>query len=244
MKNKVVLITGSSRGIGLSVAEKFLRTGSRVVLNCDKSVFEMEEAAVKLKNIGPDIICARADVSLFDECERMFCEISDKFGAPDVLINNAGVSNVGLIQDADAQEIKKLIEINLCGAIYCSKLAAAGMIKKKSGAIINISSVWGGAGASCEAVYSASKGGLNALTKSLAKELGPSGVRVNAIACGVVDTGMNNWLTEDERRDLTEKIPLGRFGMPDEIASLAYFLASDDSSYINGQIINADGGMI
>jgi len=173
----------------------------------------------------------------------MFDEITGAYGRLDAIVNNAGVSHVGLLQTMDAVKIDETIGVNLTGAVYCSKFAAAIMVNQKSGSIVNISSVWGGAGASCEAAYSASKGGVNALTQALAKELGPSGVRVNAVACGAVETGMNDWLTRDERECLINEIPLRRFGQPKEIAKLVYFLAND-GAYVTGQIINADGGMI
>ena len=244
MKDKVVLVTGSSGGIGLAIAERFLRGGAAVVLNCKKSVSRMEDAAENLKKINENVICVRADISDYGECARMFEKIDARYGRLDALVNNAGVSDIGLLQETGEKTINEIINVNLTGAVYCSKLAAESMVKRKNGAVINISSVWGVAGASCEAVYSASKGGLNAFTKALAKELGPSGVRVNAIACGAVETGMNGWMPEDQRAAFIEKIPLGRFGTPGEIAELAYFLAGSGASYITGQIINADGGLL
>jgi len=243
MTDSIVLVTGSSRGIGLAVAEKFLSNGARVVLNCDKSVSEMEDAAAKL-NAGPNVFCVRADVSIYGECRRMFDEILYRYGRIDVLVNNAGVSRVDTLHRTGETETDEIIGTNLKAAIYCSRLASADMLKRNRGSIINISSVWGETGASCETVYSASKGGLNAFTRALAKELGPSGIRVNAVACGIIETRMNSWLTGDERAALAERIPLGRFGAPAEIAELAFFLASDAASYITGQVINADGGLI
>ena len=243
MKNKIALITGSSRGIGLAIAEEFLRCGLKVVLNCRESVRQMNQAANYLKNISPHVLCIQADVSSYNECEYMFNKITDTYGGIDVLVNNAGVSYIGLLQQMGADEINNIINTNLTGAIYCSKFAAVDMVKRGGGTILNISSIWGGAGASCESAYSASKGGLNAFTKALAKELGPSGIRINAIACGVIETQMNDWISEEEHTALIGQIPLNRFGKPDEIAKLAYFLVSPGSSYITGQIINADGGM-
>ena len=225
------------------MAEEFLQNGSKVILNCRESVHEMELAANSLKKISPDVYCYKADVSVYGECEGMFGYIFNELGGLDVLINNAGVSHTGLTQLMGPDEIDRVINVNLCGAVYCSKLATPHFIKKKSGAILNISSVWGETGASCEAVYSASKGGLNAFTKALAKELGPAGVRVNAIACGAVETDMNSWMTAEEKNAFIKLIPLGRFGKPGEIAKLAYFLAGCGSSYITGQVIRADGGL-
>ena len=240
---RVVLVTGSSRGIGLAVAERFAHNGYTVVLNCRKSAGQMAAAAETIKNNGGRVRCILADVSVYGECEAMFNEIIGAYGRLDALVNNAGVSYVGLLQTMDTVKIDEMINVNLTGVIYCSKLAASAMVKQKSGSILNISSVWGRAGASCEAAYSASKGGLNALTVAMAKELGPAGVRVNAIACGVIETNMNDWLTQNERDSLINEIPLRRFGKPEEIAGLACFLAGEDAAYITGQIINIDGGM-
>ena len=239
---RVVLVTGSSRGIGLAVAGEFALNGWTVVLNCRNSAALMHAAAEKIINDGGRACCILADVSAYAECEKMFDEIIGAHGRLDALVNNAGVSYIGLLQSMEVDIIDEMIGANLAGAVYCSKLAAAIMVSQKSGSIINISSVWGGAGASCEAAYSASKGGLNALTQALSKELGPSGVRVNAVACGVIETDMNDWLSPDEREGLINEIPLRRLGKPEEIAKLVYFL-TNDAAYVTGQIINADGGM-
>ena len=173
----------------------------------------------------------------------MFNTITTIYGNIDILINNAGVSYLGLFTDMKPQHWDKLIDINLKSVLNCTHLAVPKMVNQKSGIIINISSIWGERGASCEAVYSATKGAVNSFTKAMAKELGLSGIRVNAIACGVIDTKMNQCFTDDEKEVLTEEIALNRFGKTEEIAKLAVFLASDDSSFISGQIITSDGCM-
>ena len=160
------------------------------------------------------------------------------------MVNNAGISHIGLFTDMTPESWKHLIDVNLMSAFNCSHIALKTMIKNHCGNIINISSIWGERGASCEVVYSASKGGINSFTKALAKEVGLSGIRVNAISCGVIDTKMNACFDEEEKAALCDEISLARFGKAEEIAKLAYFLAEDDKSgYINGQIITADGGM-
>ena len=164
-------------------------------------------------------------------------------GGLDVLVNNAGISHFGLLSDMSDEEWQTVMDTNLSSAFYCCREAIPYMISKKQGRIINISSMWGVAGASCEAAYSASKAGLNGLTQSLAKELAPSNIQVNAIACGVIDTEMNARLNEEEQNALKEEIPAGRFGTPEEVAKLALLLA-EAPAYLTGQIIRMDGGLI
>ena len=174
----------------------------------------------------------------------MVDEIISTMGKIDILVNNAGISKIGLFMDSDKENIDHIMNVNLLGPIYLTKHVVNYMIPRKSGNIVNISSMWGETGASCEVLYSASKGGINLFTRSLAKELAPSNIRVNAIAPGVIDTPMNSFLTENEKSELEEEIPLGRFGKPEEVGRLTAFLCSDDSSYITGQVIRTDGGFI
>ena len=238
-----VVITGSSRGIGRAIARRFSGEPFHLILNCRESAEPMNAFAEELRRAAVSVAAVRADISIFSEAEKLFAE-ADIFGGADILINNAGISHVGLFQDMTPDEWRRVLDVNLGSVLNCSRLAVPGMIRKKRGVIINISSVWGISGASCEAVYSASKAAVNGFTQALAKELGPSGIRVNAIACGVIDTEMNERFSADEKSALAENIPLGRFGSVNEIANLCYFLASDEASYITGQIISADGGMI
>ena len=215
-----VLITGASRGIGAAIAEVFARHGYQLILNCCHS-----ETALK---------------ALSDE-------LSDKYHVTvlpvigDVLINNAGISHIGLLQDMTYEQWQHVINTNLSSVFSCCKYALPDMLHKKSGRILNISSVWGNVGASCEVAYSASKGAVNSFTKALAKEVAPSGISVNAIACGTIDTSMNACFSAEERADLESEIPCGRYGTPVETAELAYAIVSQ-SPYLTGQIITLDGG--
>ena len=242
---KNVFITGSSRGIGKSIAKKFLQEDFNVVINSNKSVQELKNTCEEFKkNISKNIMALTADVSDYNQCLLIFDKIKEKFGNIDILINNAGISYVGLFNQMKSYDWGKVLDINLGSVINCSHIAIKSMIKNHSGVIINISSVWGTVGASCEVIYSTAKGGVNLFTKSLAKELAPTNIRVNAIACGVIDTDMNNNLNSQEKKKLADEIPLGYFGNPDNVADLAFFLASDKSKYITGQIINLDGGWL
>ena len=173
--------------------------------------------------------------------EQLFQEIQSKFGGLDVVVNNAGISHIGLLSDMTFEDWQNLMNINLSSVFYTSKLAIPYMLSKQQGKIINISSVWGNVGASCEVAYSASKGGMNSFTKALAKELAPSNIQVNAIACGCIDTEMNHCFSEEERQELANEIPAGRFGKPEEVAELVYSLANEHN-YLTGQIITFDGG--
>ncbi len=241
---KTALITGSSRGIGRAAAFAFAREGYNVVLNCVKNEAEMEKAVSEIKKLGVCAVGFKCDVSDSKAVENMVRAVNERFGGVDVLVNNAGISFVGLFQDMTPQQRQKVIEVNLLGVFNVTSCVLPYMISNKRGAVINISSIWGNAGASCEAVYSASKGGVNSFTKALGKELGPCGIRVNAVSCGCINTEMNDNLTKEEKAALAEEIPLMRFGEAEEIAELAVFLASDKASYINGQIITADGGFL
>ncbi len=186
----------------------------------------------------------KRSVGSFENCRYILNEVISKSGKVDILVNNAGISLMGLFMDSSEEEMNEIINTNLMGAIYLSKEALPHMVSRNAGNIINISSMWGEVGASCEVLYSATKGGINSFTKALAKEMAMSNIRVNAIAPGVIDTKMNSMLDEESRESLKEEIPMGRFGMPSEIGKLAAFLCSDDSSYITGQVIRVDGGFI
>lgn len=240
MKN--VLVTGSSRGIGKSIAKKFLEYNFNVCINADKSVAELNSTLNEFQS--ENVYAIKADVSDYAQCLHMFEEAEKKFGSVDILINNAGVSHIGLFNEMQPSQWKKIMDINFSSVLNCSHIAIQSMLKKHAGVIINISSVWGVVGASCESVYSASKGAINLFTKSLAKELAPSNIRVNAIACGMVDTKMNSNLTVQEKFELQNEIPMGYFANGKDVAELTYFLASDAASYITGQVINLDGGWI
>lgn len=244
MKNKTVLVTGASRGIGKAIALKFAQEGYDVIINSSKSFNDLLNTAEEIREYNVNCMPVMADVSNYTSVKNMFEEISLLFNHIDIVINNAGVSSVGLFTDLTEDTWDYVINSNLKSVYNICHFSVPNMIKNKSGKIINISSIWGITGASCEVAYSASKGGINAFSKSLAKELGPSNISVNAIACGVINTSMNTWLNEEETEELISEIPMNRIGRAEEVANLAYYLASDQSSYINGQVITLDGGMI
>lgn len=239
---KTVLITGASRGIGKAIALRFAKEGYCIIINSCRS----PEALAELKKELEDsyhipVLASIGNIGDYNYVTQLFAEIKEQFGGVDILVNNAGISHIGLLSDMQIDEWQNIIDINLSAAFYTSKLAIPHMLSKQEGKIINISSVWGNVGASCEVAYSASKGGLNAFTKALAKELAPSNIQVNAIACGCIDTSMNRCFSQEERQALEEEIPAGRFGTPEEVASLTYTLATD-LNYMTGQILTLDGG--
>lgn len=242
-KDKVVFVTGSSRGIGKAIAFEFAKYGAKVAVNASSSKEELAQTLYELKNITTNAIALIGDVSDYKQCKNMVNQIKEKLGEIDILVNNAGVSHIGLFTDMSPSKIKEIMDININGAMNCSHLVIPKMVNKKDGSIINISSMWGNVGASCEVVYSASKGALNLFTKALGKELAPSNIRVNAIACGAVETQMNNNLTSEDKAELINEIPMMRFAKPEEIAKTALFLASSDSSYLTAQVITLDGAM-
>ncbi len=249
MNKKSVLITGASRGIGKACALAFARNGYHVFLNCNKSIDELKRVKSLIEqpknNLSPAGTCdiVIGDVGNTACVESIFDQIRTLGFSLDVLINNAGISFIGLLTDMTPEEWNHVISTNLSSVFYCSKAALPSMISRRSGRIINISSMWGTAGASCEAAYSASKSGVHGLTKALAKELAPSNIQVNAIACGVIDTQMNQQLSDDERKELEDEIPMGRYGTPEEVAKLALLLA-EGPEYMTGQIIGIDGGFL
>lgn len=243
MRKKTVLITGASRGIGLACASHFARTGYFVFINCSHSVKELSKIKENLTADGYLCEAVPGDVGNPSDVAQIFSRIQSVCGGLDVLINNAGISYVGLLTDMTDQDWEKILHTNLSSVFYCSRAAIPYMVSQKKGRIINISSMWGRVGASCEAAYSASKAGVNGLTMALAKELAPSRIQVNAIACGAIDTAMNTCFTEEELHALADEIPAGRFGKPQEVAELAYDLA-ENHPYLTGQVIGLDGGYI
>lgn len=238
------LITGASHGIGKAIALEFAAHSYHLILNCAHSGDALCEFADQLRH-DYHISCMTCigDVGNPDFVAEMFADARKTFGDIDVLVNNAGISYVGLFHEMSINEWQNLLNTNLSSVFYCCKEAVTSMLSVKAGRIINISSVWGEAGASCEAAYSATKGGVNALTKALAKELAPSGIQVNAISCGAIDTRMNDCFSPEERLALEEEIPCGRYGTPKEVAELAFSLAAS-TTYLTGQIIRLDGGWI
>ena len=240
---KVAIITGASRGIGRAIAIELGKEGASVVINYSKDEEGAKETLEVLRELGVVAYVIKRDVSSFEGAEEIINKTLEHFGKVDIVVNNAARSTLGLFMDATREDIEGLISTNLLGAMYLTKLAIPHMLGK-GGAVLNISSMWGEVGASCEVLYSTSKGGLNLFTKALAKEMAPSNIRVNAIAPGVIDTKMNSFLSQEAREELENEIPVGRFGLPEEIGKTAVFLCSDDSSYITGQILRVDGGYI
>lgn len=237
----VVFITGSGSGIGLEIARAFALEGNTIVLN-GRNAQKLEAAVQALAGFDVHSICA--DMSDSAQVVAAFDQLYAAHGTVDVLVNNAGCDYFGLFSSMKVSQITSTIANNLLTTINTSHCAVPAMVRAKSGCIINISSIWGVSGASCEVVYSAAKAGVIGFTKALAKELGPSGVRVNAIACGAFNTDMNARLTQEERESFTSNIPLGRFGDPCEVGNLAVFLASAKAGYITGQVIGLDGGIL
>ncbi|CBL35797.1 SDR family oxidoreductase [Clostridium sp. M62/1] len=243
MARKTVLVTGASRGIGKAIAVKFAKKGYNVVISCVRREEQLLQTKKEIESFQVSCLSYLGDMGVAENCAELFKKIRKQFGGLDVLVNNAGISYIGLLQDMKPEDWELILRTNLTSVFNCCKLAIPMMLEKKQGKIINISSVWGVCGASCEAAYSATKGGVNALTKALAKELAPSNIQVNAIACGAIDTEMNHFLDDEELIGLIEEIPAGRLGRAEEVADLAYHLGYKEN-YLTGQIIGLDGGWV
>jgi 3-oxoacyl-[acyl-carrier protein] reductase len=239
MKN--IIVTGGSCGIGAKIVERFAQEGNRVILNYNKSEAEAE----KIKQKFPDnIILYKADVGVFNNVKSMCDFCIENYGCVDILVNNAGIAQIKPFADITEEDWDTMLDTNLKSAFLCSQAVLPKMISNKSGKIVNISSMWGVSGASCEVHYSAAKAGVIGLTKALAKEVGLSGVRVNAIAPGVISTDMLASFTEEDMAVLKEETPLNRIGNVEDIAKSVCFLASEDSSFITGQVISVNGGFV
>ena len=237
---KNALITGASRGIGRAIAIEFARAGYNLTLCCIKNIESLEHLAKDLEDTyNVKCVAYQADVSKPEAVTELFAKIDP----PSVLINNAGISYVGLITEMSDEDWAHTIDTNLSSVFYMCRAAIPHMLSEFSGKIINVSSVWGESGASMEVAYSASKGGLDAFTKALAKELAPSGISVNAVACGLIDTDMNSRLSDEELAEVVADIPADRIGKPAEVASVILSLA-ESTNYLTGQVIKVDGGWI
>lgn len=238
--SNVVLVTGGSRGIGAATVKYLAENGYQVILNYNKSENSANEIKKELKekNINIDII--KADVSNKEEIDLMINEIIKKYHKIDALINNAGISQEKPFLDLNDDEWNNIMNINLNSVYYCTKAVLPHMLNKKDGCIINISSIWGVTGASCEVAYSTTKAAINGLTKSLAKEMGLSNIRINSIAPGIIDTDMNKNLSKEEIESIKEEIPLNKIGRPEDIAKCVKWLIED--KYTTGQVININGG--
>lgn len=241
--SKYAVITGASRGIGKGIALQFAKQGYHIAINCIKNEQLLEQVKEEAVTYGVRCITFTGDISIEETAIKFFQLIAKEFKQIDVLVNNAGISYIGVLSDMTSTEWDTILRTNLTSVFLCSKLCIPIMLQRKEGRIINISSVWGVAGASCEVAYSATKGGINSFTKALAKELAPSNITVNAIAFGAIDTEMNQFLTPSERSDLEEEIPSGRFGKIEDAAEFVYTIASANS-YLTGQVIPFDGAWL
>ncbi|MBQ8298567.1 MAG: 3-oxoacyl-ACP reductase FabG [Clostridia bacterium] len=237
---KTVLVTGGARGIGRAISEKFAKNGYNVIVNYSKS----EEAAYALAQEYSNIRTFKADISNKKDVKKMIEFADDEFKGVDILVNNAGISSTGLLQDLSEEELNRIFAVNVNGSIFCAQSVLPNMISKKSGKIINISSVWGMVGASNEVAYSASKAAIIGFTKALAKEVGPSNIHVNCVAPGIIMTDMVSDYTVEEFDDIRSNIPLDKIGSTEDIANIVYFLATDEANYITGQVISPNGGWV
>lgn len=240
---KTVLITGASGGIGSAIAKKFASLDYNIVICYNTNEKGANELLTSLTEMGADAVTVKADVSDENQVENLFSQAEKTFGGVDVLINNAGISQIKMINDVTPEEWDKMFAVNAKSAYLCSKRAISYMVRQHFGRIISISSMWGICGASCEVPYSASKAALHGFTKALAKELAPSGITVNCICPGLIDTAMNAHLSEEDLAEFINEIPVMRIGKPEEIAHACAFFADENAGYITSQILAVDGGI-
>ena len=243
-ENKVALITGATRGIGKEIALELARNGFDIAANCRNINEDLNDLKKEIESNNVRCEFVEADVANFEQCENMVKQTIEKFGRIDVLVNNAGVTKDGLIMRMKKEDFEAVIDINLTGTFNVTRNVIPYMIKQKSGRIINLSSVVGVAGNAGQTNYSASKAGVIGFTKSLAKEVASRNILVNAVAPGFIDTDMTKVLSDSVKEGINAQIPLKRMGLPKEVAKVVKFLSSEDSSYITGQVINIDGGMV
>lgn len=242
---KTIVITGSSSGIGESIAKEFSKDKkNNIVINYNKNESSAISILNEIRNSGSQAIAIKADVSKYEQAEKLIKSAIEEFGKIDILVNNAGISNQSLFTDISPTTLEHIFKTNVYSMFYCSKFAVKDMLKRHMGKIINISSIWGISGASCEVHYSSTKAAVIGFTKALAKELGPSNINVNCVAPGVIETKMNSFLSGEDLKYLEDDTPLCRIGKPQEVAKLVTFLASSDSDFITGQVISPNGGFL
>lgn len=241
--SKTILITGASSGIGAATAIAFAKPNNRLILVSRKNREGLKKIEDEGRERGAEVLSILADVSDYEACKLLVQQAVERFGTIDLLVNDAGVSHIGLFQDMTPDEWQRVMNVNIGSVMNLCHLVIPSMVHRHHGRIINISSVWGNVGASCEAVYSASKGAINSFTKALAKELAPSNIQVNAIAFGAIETPMNAWLSKEEAEALADEIPAGREGTKEEAAQMICMVA-DAPDYLTGQILTMDGGWI
>lgn len=244
MEKRVAIITGGSRGIGKSIACKFAKEGYNLVVNYVSDSTDVELLRSEFEKLGAKTLFVKADVTNFELCEKMIKEVIEEFGRIDVLVNNAGITKDNLLLRMKEDEFNKVIDINLKGTFNVTKNVIQYMMKQRYGKIVNISSVVGISGNIGQANYAASKAGIIGFTKSIAKELAPRNILANAVAPGFIATDMTSVLSDNIKEQINSQIPLKRMGTADEIANAVYFLAGEENTYITGQVLNVDGGMI
>ena len=243
-EKQVVFVTGGTRGIGKAIALKYAENGYNIVINYVSDKTNVDEIKKEFSKYGVESLVVKADVSKAEEVDRAVKQAIDKFGKINVLVNNAGITRDTLLMRMKEEDFDKVIEINLKGTFLVTKAVTPYMMKKRNGKIINLSSVVGVTGNAGQSNYSASKAGIIGFTKSIAKELASRNIRANAVAPGFIDTDMTSVLSEDIKANINAQIPMKRMGTAREIANVVYFLGNEESSYITGQVINIDGGMI
>ena len=241
---KCALITGATRGIGKQIAITLAKQGYNIALNYRKENEELENTKKEIEEIGVQVLAVKGDVANFEECENFVKQVIERFGQIDVLVNNAGITKDMLLMRMKKEDFEQVINTNLVGTFNVTKNVVPYMMKARSGRIINISSVVGISGNAGQTNYSASKAGIIGFTKSLAKEIASRNILVNAVAPGFIETNMTDVLKDDVKQEIAKNIPLKRMGTAQDVANVVKFLASDDSSYITGQVINVDGGML